>query len=111
LGAKSNSIRERAGRDPDLAGLGERRADLSRRPQDLQTRTQTPEPQIVDGLHADFDNQAQSIDQWIERQDAKAQPPLRSICLPNSGALSALSRAPSPSAGHLRLYSFQIGAG
>jgi len=56
-----------------------RRADLSRRPQDLQTRTQTPEPQIVDGLHADFDNQAQSIDQWIERQDG--QSPHREIDL------------------------------
>jgi hypothetical protein len=72
LGHKIKSIRERAARDPDLSGFEDRHADLRHRLQDLKAGTEAPEPLIVDGLHADFDNLEQAIGHWIGRQDANA---------------------------------------
>jgi hypothetical protein len=72
LGRKLYGLRGRAASDRDLADLQARHADLCRQLRDLQARPQAPEPHAVDAPRVDFEGLAQSVERWIERQDAKA---------------------------------------
>lgn len=71
LGRKLDGLCAGVATGRDLADLQARHADLCRRLRDLQG-PQAPEPQAVDALKADFEGLAQSVERWIERQDAKA---------------------------------------
>jgi len=80
LGRKIESIRAQAsGRHPpreakairELAEIDARHADLDHTVQNLRS-AQGPGQEIVDALEADFRGLMQSIDRWIERQDAHA---------------------------------------
>ena len=67
-----DGLRGRAASDGDLTDLQARHADLCRRLRDLQALPRAPESHAVDALRDDFEGLAQSVQQWIERQDAKA---------------------------------------
>jgi hypothetical protein len=72
LGRALDGPHGRVAPDRDLADLQARHADLCRRLRDLQAGPQAPEPHAIDALKADFEGLAQSVQRWIERQDAKA---------------------------------------